>query len=434
MTRRTRSPAPRNPVPPPRAAIACKTSPQSVKRTPALPVPPLKQKSALSAAAHQLIAESPGDLLSADLAWQRQSSGDTAQLRAFRNEVLQRSDLLVFGYMRPALPYIHLLHTVGTFSLPQGDEHYRGKDIAFVGDRTEFAVPTPVHLAPEQPWKWITKKIPMDVGPLEQFYAVATNAKKLYHPIDRTGEQNISLPRLIALPMQFIPFCAEGQRTPFQLHQHVTATATQNDTTGVSINDCQFLMDWCIMAAHHDTQPHMSVMAFPLEVAISTDDAFNKWLQRRLRMTLGHDPPQHLMPPPVPPTVLPHPPPPSFVLPPGHPPAGDLPQPYHMPPPDMWAQFAASLTQGISAAMHPAASALAASSGGVAAAYEEGGRFYDKYQLPVLRGFSHTHELQGIQQIWALFQTTKHADTHKNNIKRKMARWADAQRPPVAID
>ena len=44
--------------------------------------------------------------------------------------------------MRPSSPYIHLVHSAATFSLPSSDDHYRGKDIAFVGDPTDCCVPT----------------------------------------------------------------------------------------------------------------------------------------------------------------------------------------------------------------------------------------------------------------------------------------------------
>ena len=383
--------------------------------------------SALALAASELLHDAPATALLAELNWQKSVNGDASKIKAFRSEALQRSDILTFGYMRPASPFLHILHTAGTFSLPSGDNYYRGKDIAFVGDKTEYKTPTPVHLAPEQPWKWITKKVSLDSLPVEQFYATPQNADKLYQPTTRTGDQNVTLPRLLAIPPHFVQFVASGQRTPFQFHQHVVAMATE-DTSTVSIQDCQLILDWCIMASHHDTQPHTSVMAFPLEAAISTDETFNKWLQRRLRQTLGVDAQ------PIPSSST-HPIPPSqpvpFAVPPGFPPPGGA---YQPPPPNMWAQFAQQFTQGLAAAMQPTATALAASTGGLTSTYEEGGRNYDKYQLAVVQGFSHTPDLHGVQQIWALFQTTKHADTHKNNIKKKMIQWADAQRPPVAID
>lgn len=402
--------------------------------TPATPGTQRLGGSALIAAAQTLIEDSPATLLKAELQWQQNVGGDAAKIKSFRSEALQRSDLLVFGYMRPASPFVHLLHTAGTFSLPSGDDYYRGKDIAFVGDRTEYTNPTPVQLAPEQPWKWITKKVGLDSLPLEQFYATPGNAAKLYQPIDRTGEQNVTLPRLLAIPPHYIEFVASGQRTPFQLHQHVVQSVTANNHP-ITIQDCQLVLDWCVMASHHDTQPHTSFMAFALEAAISTDDTFNKWIQRRLRQTLGSDG-HHTLPSPS--STQPAPVA-QFTIPPGLPPTGTMFPPqqtgfYPPPPPNMWAQFAQQFSQGLAAAMQPTASALAASAGGLAAAYEDGGRNYDKYQLAVIRGFSHSPNLNGVQQIWALFQTTKHADTHKNNLKRKMIQWADAQRPPVAID
>lgn len=129
----------------------------------ARPIPP--PASALTHAAQLLMDDSPPTALVSDLEWQRQVTGDATATKAFRGEVLQRSDLLVFAYMRPSSPFIHLLHTVGTFSLPGGDDHYKGKDIAFVGDRADSRVPTPVVLAPMQPWTWITKKNPYGYRP-----------------------------------------------------------------------------------------------------------------------------------------------------------------------------------------------------------------------------------------------------------------------------
>ncbi len=307
------------------------------------------------------------------------------------------------------------------------DDHYRGKDVAFVGDKTSVTLPTPVLLSPELPWKWVTKKLGLDdIGPLDQFYAAAGNDNKLYPPVPPAGDQNVTLPRLLVLPPQFINFCVSGQRTPYQFHKYLSLAATALGSP-VTIPECQLMLDWCIMASHHDT--HTSVLAFSLEAAFSTDEAFNKWVQRRLNQTLGPDggsrASMHAYPQPSHPASQP------FNIPPGVPPP---PAQYQMPSPNLWAQFAANLTHGLAAALQPMATALAASEGGVASAYEDGGRNYDKYQLAVVRGFSHTHEFSGIQQFWALFQTTKHTETHRNNIKRKMARWANAQRPPISID
>lgn len=131
------------------------------------------------------------------------TQGEYTKIKSFHNEALKQWDLLVFGYMCPVSPFIHMLHTVGTFSHPSGDEHYGGKDVGFVGNKTVSMAPTPVHWVPNQSWKWITKKLPMDVGPLEQFYALLTNNNQLYQPLDYDRGTNYCAP---------MPYCSP---TPF---------------------------------------------------------------------------------------------------------------------------------------------------------------------------------------------------------------------------
>ncbi len=80
-------------------------------------------------ASHDINLQSPKSLLENELKWQQQVDGVVAQIKAFCSEVLQSSDHLAFVYTHLALPFIHVLHTVGTFSCPSGDDHYHRKDI-----------------------------------------------------------------------------------------------------------------------------------------------------------------------------------------------------------------------------------------------------------------------------------------------------------------
>ena len=277
-------------------------------------------------------------------------------------------------------------------------------------------------LAQTQPWSWKTKKISLDIATLEHFYANPANAAKLFKPTDRTGEQNVHLPRMLALPPQFVPMCTAKPITPFAFHQRVTTFATAPDAR-VTLADCQFTLDWCILASHQDSTPLTSVLAFAFEAAISGDVTFNRWLQRRLLSTLGPVDDRHTTTPANG----------TFLPPPGPPPPP--PDGWHQPPPDMWNQFTANLTQGlanVAAAIQPAIAAGSTRDG--PASYDDGGKNYDAFQLAVIQGFSHSPGLQGIQQIWALFQHTKHLDTHKDNIKKRRFGWAEAQRRHVTID
>jgi hypothetical protein len=122
------------------------------------------------------------------------------------------------------------------------------------------------------------KKLGMDIGYLEQFYANDGNEHRLCPPTAQPGDQNVTLPRLLAIPPQFVDFCVLGQKTPFKFHQYLTMVATALGAP-VTLGDIQLMLDWCVMASHHDTQAHTSLMAFSLDAAFSTDETFNKWVQ-----------------------------------------------------------------------------------------------------------------------------------------------------------
>ena len=243
---------------------------------------------------------SPASLL-ADLRWQRDVDGDNTKVKAFRFETLQSLDLRVFAYMRPASPFIQLFHSAATFYTPGGDTDYRGRDIGFIGDRTDLQSPTTVVLAPESPWKWVTRKVVMDEVALELFYADPGNRRKLWQPTVRTAEENRTMPKLLFLPPQLIPFCSASPRTPYELMTEVIRFASGRDIT-----DYAFLIDWALMASHADgVATTTSILAFTMEAAVSSDVLFHRWVKRRLDGTLG--PPVEAQP--IPQAMFHNPPP-----------------------------------------------------------------------------------------------------------------------------
>ncbi len=106
--------------------------------------------------------------------------------------------------------------------------------------------------------------------------------------------------------------------------------------------------------------------------------------------------------------------------------------PHAAPTPDMWAQVAANLSQGmvnVAAAMQPQ---TLPGTHTTTSAVDDGGKPYNPFQLAILQGFSHSPTPAQLPPIWALFTTTKHLDTHKDNLKKKMRSWAEAKH--VQID
>ena len=162
-----------------------------------------------------------------------------------------------------------------------------------------------------------------------------------------------------------------------------------------------------MMASHADgVATTTSILAFTMEAAVSGDVLFHRWVKRHLDGMLG--PPAEAQPIPL---AMFHNPPPQ--------------QP--APPPDVWAQMAQGLAN-VAAAMHPP---LPQQHANQPVAYDEGGKVYDPYQLTILQGFSHAPTMAGIQPIWSLFQATKHLDTHKDNLKKKMKDWGERHHVPI---
>ena len=149
------------------------------------------------------------DMLPHDLAWQKEVAGESAKLKAFRQEAMQQQGLVVFAYMKPNSPFVHYLHSAATFFAPGGVADLRAKEIGFLGDKMPFQTPTPIILTTQQPWKWVRKKIVHDPVALELFYALAQNVSSLWHPAMRDGEIDMHMPRLLFLPTPFVAFVVE---------------------------------------------------------------------------------------------------------------------------------------------------------------------------------------------------------------------------------
>ena len=361
----------------------------------------------------------PGYSLETDLLWQAAVGGDLSRIKSFRQDVTQQVEVVAFAFMRPASPFVQIVHSIATYAVRGGDSDLHGKDFGFVGDRTSLRIPSPV-IIDDNMWKWFVKQIGMDVPPLQGFYANPDNARRLYYD-SASGGSDTNVPRMIYLPPPFLVFCLQQQRTPFELHEFAAAYATRNDS-GITLGICTLLMDWCLVATQTTKAlaPTTSILAISLQTAPSDDDNFLRWLYKidRTRSDEGTKQSQQASQ-----TVVPT--------------AGPL-GPTVPPPPtaDVWAKMAQSISTSFASA---AAAIKPPPSDDPDTAYEFGGKLYDKFQMAAVKGFAHVHDLGDVPSIWALFQYTKHLETHKDNLRRKMLAWAtttddDEREYQVSID
>ncbi len=100
----------------------------------------------------------PPELLNEELRVQMDIRGDGARMAAFRIETLQQQGLTAVAFLQQKDMTIYLLHSPATYHAWGATGPLKGRDIGFVGDRTDYSTPAPTLLQPEKPWKWITNR------------------------------------------------------------------------------------------------------------------------------------------------------------------------------------------------------------------------------------------------------------------------------------
>lgn len=381
------------------------------RATPSQPRHTKQTFSALSKCAFDMLKEeNVDDLLSDDLAWQRKVEGDSAKIKLFKTEVLQHSGMTVFVFMRPGSPFLQLLHSPQTYHTHRQDDDLRGKDIAFVGDRTNLNPnPTAVVLSEKAPWTWVAKPFHLSATALEHFYADQANKTKLWTPPKKSKAlRSIPLPKLLLLPTVFVGYCAQCARTPFELYQGVCYYMSKSTAnTAISLDDCRLILDWCIGASHADAS-NTSWLSYTVEAALPNSQRFHLWAAKRLTASLGNLPAQ--------PTITTHRH--------NHEPA---------PPQADWKIIASQLSKGI-------VEGLRTSKGGNKPAAQQTdpmstnpnkGKDYDDQQVYMLMGFAHITDVEQLPQVWAAFQTTKNSDAHRLELGSQMRAWTDTTKIPI---
>ena len=387
---------------------ATATTTQQVNTTPASITSPSSQPSVMpmstnpigiSAAIYRLYPHGvPYSVGHEELKWQQAVKGNAAATKQFRAEALMQQGMVVFAFMQPDDTTLSLLHSPATYAARGAEGALKGKDIGFVGDRLPFSSPIPVILQKEKPWKWIQIEGDFDDIAIMGFYCNPQNVNLFYAPPPGKALTKQLLPRLILLPSNYVPFCADAPRTPGQLlSQIISDLATHPEANATTY---ELLMAWCMAAAHGIDGS--SVLTYSLDAAYSNTFAYQNWIQLRLAATLGTTS-----------TTTPAPNMPS---------ATSAAQPTNL---SALATVAAEFGKGVLAAITPAGGANVTGTLGIQQpAATTLGKSYDAYQYAVLQGFSNCPTPAGLQPIWGLFTQTKSVDTIRLHIKIAMKKWA----------
>ncbi len=394
----------------------------------------------------------PPELLVEELKVQTEICGDGARMAAFRVETLQHQGLTAFAFLQQRDMTIYLMHSPATYHARGATGPLKGRDIGFVGDRTDYSSPAPIVLQPEKPWKWITNRFDTSELNIEAFYCNPNNVDKFYIPSTSIQLDRITIPRLLLLPSNLLDYCAASPRTPLDLLRHVrqlmsVMTQLPETTTTFTRHDYELVAKWCCAALHNDKGD--SMLSYDIQAAVG-NETFQRWTRTRIDATLGPLPihtsqyqPQSQQPIQLNDEAIQNTPGQTVtfrtaVTPPRGQPIATATQPVqhipptapHVPQPHAGstpihqnlssiATLAAEFGKGIMAALQPG---VALGTGASATANDK--KEYDEFQRAILQGFAHTPTPAGLPTIWSLFCQTKSADTHRLHIKEAMNQWA----------
>ena len=342
----------------------------------------------------------------ATLEWQSDVQGDGGEIKSFRSQMLAQMDLTCWAYMRDASPYIQFMHSAFPFHRLGAAPEVKGRDVAFIGDRTDKADPLPVLLKPDQPWQWPSVKVSLDALDFQSHYEAASKDEKLqsWKPSDPAQAKGVKLPRLLLLPLQVVDWIIQKPRTPYELYRHII-DSTQKTGAVLTAANWKLVTDWCIAASQHKADGN-SVFALVPESPATACPIFAEWCGWRIDGTLGVAAP-----------------------PPQAPQQGQQQQQQgqqssvdNMLKMQMSAIKTVALELGKSVATTMAAAnkkAVSASS-----AKDKLGHRYTKFEIANLKGFAGVKKCKHLPKIWAMFQTTKSTKIHRQYIMQAMREWS----------
>jgi hypothetical protein len=340
------------------------------------------------------------------LAWQADRRNDAEEQRKFREDALLYPDLLVFAVMRKKSPFIHLIHSAGTYpKVPGADGDWQGKSIGFLGDRTSFATPQMVELGKTTAWGWEDMLLPTDLGAMVEYYQSVEHRLAYWAPEPDTPRVRRACPRMLALIPSCVKFCAEQRRTPVELYQY-TLGVMEGSTVDPAAFD--LILDWCGMAsqAGTGTNSSSSVLSFATPAIFGTTDHLQEWAHRRLELTLGKRPETAVQ---------------ERQDRERNAASGTL---QGTQPTGVDVAMLAQVTAAVVAAIRAEDKGRPADDSNNLGTTKGEDRPYSEFQLAKLKGFCCVRSTSNLPPIWEYFKTTKDVDAHRIQLMESMKEWA----------
>ena len=175
--------------------------------------------------------------------------------------------------MRAGTPFVSLLHSAATYYSAGGGAapEMHGKQIGFLGDRTNDTTPLPVLIQTKKAWEWFKGNVDMNAVGFAAHYTNEATNKLLWAPADSVLAERVA-PRMLLIPSSLVEFMAMEQRTTGQLRAEVLRRANAPAAT-LNATDASLVLDWCVMAGQA-TGDGNSLLAVDPSLAYSNHVSF----------------------------------------------------------------------------------------------------------------------------------------------------------------
>jgi hypothetical protein len=232
------------------------------------------------------------EVVGGELAWQREVKGNETKCHDFMEQALGMGMGLfrLYALMKPGSAFVQVVHGVAKYFSVQGAApEYAGKHLAFMGDRELQREPVAVQFLPEEhSWGWATLVVATKREAMATFYQDGNNLGEMWKPDITVAKEEVSVPRLLALPTFLLGFLLEAQRQPHELLARVLSHIECGDTE-LTEDTWQVVINWCLVSAQADDKGD-SLLVLHLGAAYSSERGFINWCTTQLDAAMGPRP------------------------------------------------------------------------------------------------------------------------------------------------
>jgi hypothetical protein len=231
------------------------------------------------------------ETIAAELKLQSEIDGNQGKRAAFRDFLVNYTQVRVYLAMVGTQATVKMIHTPGVYySIKSVTNGNQGRVLAFIGNRRVTKEPTPICLPTNKTWQWFTGKAVKDDDKFLEYFGNQTNQGTLWKPVVNVGTPVVvKVPNLLAIPNCLVDVLRNQgtAATPADVLTVVDSITASADTLDGAQWD--LIRNWCMVAgqAGNNNKSHVFL---DIDSVTIDDEEFDLWVGKKLDSNLGPRP------------------------------------------------------------------------------------------------------------------------------------------------